>query len=243
MDHAVNVLREHVPENVRMHSVITHGGRAPNVVPEYARSWYYVRAKDRKQVDEVSARVLLCARAAAMATETRLKHTLLTGVYPRLPNDAFAEYADQCFRLMGPPRFDARDTRTARRLGIKGEFPDKVEPIRKDPYRGSTDEDNVSWLAPLICLQVACWPKDVATHHRDTTRLGKTGFAHRGMAHAGKLLALAAVGLMADPKALGSIRREFRKRTRDFAYDPLVSARQAPPVRTGRPQSPSAPQS
>ena len=90
MNVAVNFLREHVPANVRMHYVIMDGGKAPNVVPAYARSWYFIRGADRDQVSQVSARVDKCAKAAALATETRMKRTVLTACYNRLANDAIA---------------------------------------------------------------------------------------------------------------------------------------------------------
>ena len=99
----------------------------------------------------------------------------------------------------------------------------------------------MSWLAPLGCLSVACLPKDVSSHHRDTTRLGKSRFAHRGMVHAAKVLALSVLSLMEDRNALGRARREFRKKTKDFTYDPIVPKRQRPPVRDQIPDRPPQP--
>ena len=86
MDVAANYLREHVPENVRIHCVIRDGGDAPNVVPAYAKVWYYVRGKGRAQVDEVRERLTACAEGAARATDTGMKWRRITAVYPRLPN-------------------------------------------------------------------------------------------------------------------------------------------------------------
>ena len=68
LDVAANYLREHVPDNVRIHMCILDGGDAPNVVPAYAKAWYYVRATDREQVEDVTERLKACARGAAMAT-------------------------------------------------------------------------------------------------------------------------------------------------------------------------------
>ena len=242
MDHAVNVLREHVPENVRIHSVVTAGGRAPNVVPEYARSWVYVRGRDREQVDEVSARVIKCARGAAVATETRMKRTLLTAVYERLPNDALAEHVHACLEKMGPTSFDKRDERARKRLKLKEPFSKEIKEIRQDRARASSDWENVSWLTPFVDFGTACVPPKVTGHHRDTTRLGRMCFAHKGMVHAGNVLALAAVSFAADGKLRAKIRREFRRRTRDFVYDPLIPKRQNPPVRDIIPAAPPSPE-
>jgi len=250
MDHAVNILREHIPENVRIHSVITCGGSAPNVVPEYARSWLFVRGQDRKQVEEISARVLRCARGAAVATETRSKATLLTAVYERLPNDRLAEHLHTCLKQMGPPAFDDRDRRALRRVLLKAagrdkkakvELPTKIEEIDKNRGRASSDQDNVSWLAPLAALQMACSPKGITGHHRDTTRVGRSSAAHKGTIQAGKVLALAAVSLAGDPNLRARVRREFRRRTKDFTYDPVIPRRQLPPIGDRIPAAPPAP--
>ena len=242
MDHAVNILREHIPENVRIHSVITCGGGAPNVVPEYARSWYYVRGKDRKEVGEIAARVIKCAKGAATATETKMKPTLLTAVYERLPNDASAEHLHLCLKKMGPTPFNKSDERALKRLKLKGKLSREIKDIRKERGRASTDEDNVSWLVPLGNLGVATHPDKLIGHHRDTTRVGKSPFAHKGMVHAGKTLALAALSLATDSKLRAKIKREFRRRTKDFTYDPIVPKRQRPPVRDTIPHAPPAPQ-
>ena len=238
MDHAVNILREHVPENVRIHSIITAGGRAPNVVPEYARSWLYVRGRDREQVDEISKRILRCARGAALATETRAKATLLTGCHERLFNKALAEHLHGCLKQCGAPPFDPRDERLAKRLKPKAELSTEIGDIEWNRGRASSDWDTVSRLAPLGVLRVATKPKGVTGHHRDTTRFGNTRIVHKGMVHAGKVLALAALSLMADRKALGRVRREFRRRTKGLAFDPIVPRRQNPPIRDQIPRVP-----
>lgn len=242
MDHAVNILREHMPENVRIHSVITEGGGAPNVVPAYARSWYYVRGKHRAQVDEMAARVARCARGACIATETRHKKRLLSAIYSRLRNDALADFADECLKAAGPVPFGDADKRAAKRLGLKGEFAEGIKERNQTNKRASTDDDTVSWLAPMARFGFACRPKGVAGHHRDLTRLGKARFAHTGMTHAGRTLALAALGLMADRKTLAKAKREFARRTKDFVFDPLLPKRQLPPQRDVIPKRPPTPE-
>jgi len=242
MDHAVNILREHIPENVRIHSVITCGGGAPNVVPAYARSWLYVRGVDREQVDAIAARILRCARGAALATETRCKVTLLTACYNRLPSEALADHLHACLTTLGPPPFGAADRRALGRLKLTGKLSAEIGDIQRAAGRASSDQDSVSWLAPLGVLGVACAPKGVNGHHRDTTRLGREVFAHKGMVHAGEALAVAALSLLGDAKLRGKVAREFRRRTRGFTYDPIVPAGQLPPIRDRIPKEPpSAP--
>lgn len=238
MDHAVNVLREHVPDNIRIHSIISVGGIAPNVVPEYARSWYYVRGRDRKEVDAVTERVIKCAKGGAIATETQMKHTLLTAIYNRLPNDVLVEHLQKCLQAVGPTPFDKKDERALKQLGLKGTFTDKIDDIAKTEGRASSDEDTVSWCAPLGRLTTACSAKGIPGHHRDMTRQGKSSFAHKGMIQAGKVLALAALGLLADAGLRKRAKKEFEKRTADFRFDPIVPKGQLPPIRDRIPHAP-----
>ena len=229
MDVAANYLREHVPENVRIHSVIRDGGDAPNVVPAYAKIWYYVRGKDRKQVDEVRERLTACARGAAEATGTEMKWQRLTGVYERLPSDSMCAMTMGNLELFGGPQPNRKDRERLAEIGQEGTFSRGVEEGTGNQGRGSSDEDNVSWLAPLGRFQVACVAQGTRGHHRDLAAQGGLPFAERGMLQAAKVFAGAALDLCQDAELMRKVRGEFRKRTRGFTYDPLVTKRQKVP--------------
>ncbi len=238
-DVAANYLREHVPENVRIHCVIPDGGKAPNVVPEYARIWYYTRAKDRKQVEEVTRRLKLCAEGAATATETRMESRYLTGVYERLRNKVMADLVLENMVLMGAPRVLAQDRRNVEELDKKAEFQKGVsKEVSQTPGKGSTDQDNVSWLTPLGSFNVACVAKDTRGHNREYTAQVILPFAHRGMTRAAEVLAATAWDLFTEPAKLRKIRAEFKKATKDFDYDPLVPKSQKPPAEFYAPTKP-----
>ena len=230
LDVAVNYLREHVPENVRIHAIVRDGGLAPNVVPDYASSWYYVRGKDRGQVDEIRKRLVACARGAAEATGVRMRVKRLTSVYSRLPNDELANLLSQQLEVFGPPRATAHDARQARKAGSKGEFAKRISDPKEASGRGTSDEDNVSWLVPLGGLSVACIPSDRTGHHYELTAQARLPFAHKGMLRAAEILAASMVQLCSSPQTLSKIKKEFRRRTRGFTYKPLVPARQKPPM-------------
>ena len=231
LDVGANYLREHVPENVRLHMCIREGGDAPNVVPAYAKAWYYVRGKDRAQVDEVRKRLIACARGAATATQTRVKVTRLTGGYSRLQNEPIAKAIERNLKLLGPPAVTASDKRRVRRLGKKGVFDEKIDNKADKQGRGSSDEDNVSWLTPFCGLAVACVSKEgVRGHHRDYAAQVKLPFAHRGMLRAAEVLAATAFDLCTKPDLLAEAKKAFRKAARGFTYDPLIPKRQKPPT-------------
>jgi len=230
LDVAANYLREHVPENVRIHMCVLEGGGAPNVVPAYAKAWYYVRGKDREQVDDVRRRLVACGRGAAMATGTKLKVTRLAGCYSRLANDVMSKLVGENLKLFGAPRVTPADQDLVRKLGKKPVFSRGVDAPDDKQGRGSSDEDNVSWLAALGRFTVACVSKkDVPGHHRDYAAQMKLPFAHRGMLRAAEVFAGAVCDLADDAKLAARARAEFKQRTRGFRYDPLVPKRQKPP--------------
>lgn len=230
MNVAVNFLREHVPGDTRIHYAIMDGGKAPNVVPPYARSWYYVRGKDRARVEEVSARVHNCARAAALATDTRMKRTLLSACYDRLANDALAGALQANLKLVGAPQFTEEDREVVKRLGLTGELRSRVEDISTSRNAGSSDEANVSWLTPLSVLNVACWADGTPGHHWLVHEQAVSSVGLRGLAVATQVLALTAVDLVSDRALLARAKREFRKRTDGKKYDPLIPAKQKAPL-------------
>ena len=229
MDVAVNYLREHVPENVRMHSVIPEGGKAPNVVPDRAEIWYYLRGRDRRQVDELRERVVRCARGAATATETRFSMTIHDCVTERIPNRALADMLDAILRRFGPPKFTAADARAAGRICRGKKYLMRIDQIVTEPGRASSDEDNVSWFAPLGRISVACVPEGTIVHHRQYAAMVRTPGAHRGMLRAAEVLAAGAVELAVNKSLLARAKDEFKNNKRHKQYKlPLSST--TPPV-------------
>ncbi len=230
MDVAANYLREHVPENVRMHCVIRNGGDAPNVVPAYAKVWYYVRGKDREEVDEVRERLNDCARGSALATGTEVKWQRITAVYPRLPSDAMCEAVRKNLELFGAPRVGKKDRERVKELGYAGEFDTTITPGSGEQMRGSTDEDNVSWLAPMGRFQMVCYTQGTPAHHRDMSAQAVMPFAERSLMQTAKVFAATAIDLCQNKKLMQAARAEFRRRSRGFTYDPLIAKRQQVPI-------------
>jgi aminobenzoyl-glutamate utilization protein B len=229
-DVSANYLREHVPENVRIHSVIRNGGDAPNVVPAYSKIWYFVRGKDRAQVDEVRDRLTACARGAAEATGTEMKCSRITAIYPRLPNNEMCEITRKNVELFGAPRATAEDKKRAAVLGYKAGFDTSISKGSGSQGRGSTDEDSVSWLTPLGRFQVVCYARGTPGHHRDVSAQAAMPFGERAMLQAAKIFAGTVVDLCQDAELMKRVRVEFRKGTKGFKYDPLVKNSQAVPV-------------
>lgn len=230
-DIAVNYLRETVPENVRLHSVIVNGGDAPNVVPAYAKSWYYIRAKNREQVDEIRKLVEDCARGAAIATQTRYRSTRITAIYDMLPNDALYETVKANLKLFGTTPVTPADKKNARKLGLAGEFYTKLSFGDKGaPGRASTDDDTVSWLTPLARFRMATHAKGTTSHHRVQAAQMSLPFALRGMLQASKVFAGVALDFLANASLRKKVGSEFRKGVRGFKFDALIPKKQKIPA-------------
>jgi aminobenzoyl-glutamate utilization protein B len=230
MDVAANYLREHVPENVRIHCVIRDGGDAPNVVPAKAKVWYFVRGKDRAQVDEIRKRLILCAQGAATATETEMTWNRITAVYPRLPNDIMCDAVAENVTLFGPPRATKSDKEAVEKMGYTKGFNGTVSTGHGTQGRGSSDEDNVSWLAPMGRFTVACYALGTPGHHRDMSVQAVLPFSDRAIFQAAKIFAGSALDLFQKPELLAKVKSEFKGKTKGFKYDPLIPKRQKVPL-------------
>jgi aminobenzoyl-glutamate utilization protein B len=229
MDSAVNYLREHVPDNVRIHMCVPDGGEFPNVVPEYANAWYYVRGINRAQVDEVAARVLKCAKGAALQTESKVKRTRLTGAYSRCENDVMADAVHANMKTFLNLKVTPADKKAVKNMGLKPEFNLELS-IDEHPGRASSDEDNVSWLAPFGRFSTSCLTTTATAHHRTYACQMKLPFAHRGMINAGEIFAGTLIDLVTKPEILKKAKAEFRKRTKGFTYDPLITKSLKPSI-------------
>src|SRR5262249_52739211 len=114
--HAVEMLREHVPQVTRIHYVVTNGGEAPNVVPDFSEIWIYARHPNMATLDEIWARIIKCAEAGALATETRMEMQLVNSVYNLLPNDTLTNLLDRSLHRVGGLKYTAEERAFAEQL-------------------------------------------------------------------------------------------------------------------------------
>ena len=116
MNFMVNLMREHVPQTARLHYVITDGGAAPNIVPERAQVYYYVRHPEKEQVVELFERVVQAAQAAAMGTGTQVDVEVMHGNYPVLPNETLAELVYENLVALGGIQYSPAEQEFAQTL-------------------------------------------------------------------------------------------------------------------------------
>jgi aminobenzoyl-glutamate utilization protein B len=250
-EHGVNLLREHVPETARMHYVVSDGGGAPNVVPNRARIWMYVRGKDWPEAEKVYAHVEQMVTGADMIAwgeEYRLASagyqppeiTRLSGLYEYNINYAGSELMQRNFELVGAAAYSESEQQFARDLQKsfgqpEAGFSTKVVPFdrhRPPEPGGSTDVANVSWTTPTVELRVATWPEKVPAHSwASTAASGSTG-AFKAMLVAAKVLATTGLDFATDAAALASMKAEFAKSRESFHYSPAVRPEDKPMLPT-----------
>ena len=236
MDYMVNMLREHVPQETRIHYVITSGGSAPNVVPDFAEVFYYVRHPDPRVLEEVWGRVLKTADAAALGTGTRVQYEVIHGAYSLLPNHTLANVMDRELRAVGGVKYDAAEQGFAEKLqktliaqGKPLGSQELIQPLRPRQEYGSTDVGDVSWLVPTVGLRTATWVPGTPAHSWQAVAAGGMSIGLKGMEVASKTLARAAVALYRDPKVIREARAEFdTARGAGFAYAALLGDRDPP---------------
>jgi aminobenzoyl-glutamate utilization protein B len=238
MNHAVNMMREHLPTSTRIHYVIEDGGGAPNVVPAYARVWYYVRDLDRDGVEHAYQWVLKAAEGAALATETTHEVTLTTGVHAYLLNRTLAEVLDRNLRAAGAPEWSDEEQAFAREIqratgkdeegmavGI-----DSLAAEEVPAQGGSTDVAEVSRIAPTAAISVASAPIDAPWHAWPVVATAGMSIGHKAMLTAARTLAATIVELAVSPGTIADARAEFGGRMEGRPYVSPLPEGQAPPV-------------
>ena len=202
----VNMMREHLPQDARVHYVITRGGAAPNIVPEFAEVFYYVRHPIGKILPELWDRVVKAAEGAALGTGTTMEYEVIHGNYNKLPNIALSGQVDVNLRRVGGVEYTAEEKafaqeirttlgRTKLALGSEAE----IQPFAPWDSKGSTDVGDVSWMVPTSDLGTATWVPGTASHSWQAVAVGGTDIGIKGMLVAAKVLALTAVDLFLRP--------------------------------------------
>lgn len=240
MTFGVNLLREHVKPTVRMHYVITGGGEVPNVVPEHAKLWLWVRDSTRDGVKIVVDRVEKIAQGAATATGTTVKINYKGSYHEMLVNLAGAQVMQKNLEMIGPIKYTEEEIAYARRIqretntegrGLKSEIKELEEPL-KDPEGGSTDVAEVSWIAPTIHLSTTCAPFGIPWHSWAVVASSRHSIGHKGMFLAAKVMAATAIDILLDEKILLEMKKEFREELKGYIYKCGIPPNKKPPIRT-----------
>ncbi|MCX7885698.1 MAG: amidohydrolase [Verrucomicrobiae bacterium] len=239
MNVAVNYLREHVHYSTRIHYVIPEAGEAPNVVPDRARVWYFVRSSDADLL-AVYERVVNCAKGAALATGTELAETrVLAAAHQAHHNRALAELAMKNIQLVGMPEWNEEDHAFARALqkeiGAKETgMPAKVGTLQKPApaFVGgpSSDHGDVTLVVPTATIRFPGFVPGARGHHWSVVACCYGATAWKGLVAGAKAMAATAIDLLTQPAALAACRREFEAYSKTHPYKSFLPADAKPPL-------------
>jgi aminobenzoyl-glutamate utilization protein B len=257
MNVGVNYLREHIIPEARIHYVIEEGGGQPNVVPDYARSWYYIRAPERDLLEPIKKRVMKIAEGAALMTDTRLEAEMSQGGYHKIPNKILSEIVTENMRDVGPPEYSENELEFAAEIAKSFPLEDRVTMLRKkrvpdwekyvdqdiitnifDPWDdgthspGSTDVSIVSWVTPTMEFGTACNVNGAPGHSWQLVACSGTGIGHKSLIFASKTMAGSIIDLMTNQELIEKAREEQTKRLKGKKYEKDLN--REPPLEKAR---------
>ena len=234
MNAMVNMMREHVTDDTRIHYVITRGGEAPNVVPDFAEVYYYSRHKTRDEVIRVFDRIVNAAKGAALGTGTTMDYEMIGGTHELLFVPSLQKRMQQNLQKIGGFTYTEAERTFAEKIAkslnreLSTKYVEGVRPYEiSDRSRGSTDVGDVSFAVPTAGLRAATWVPGTPAHSWQAVATGGTSIGEKGMMVAAKTLALTGMQLFDDASFRTAVRKEFLDvRGKDFKYIPLLGDRE-----------------
>ncbi len=236
MNMMANMMHEHIPQDARMHYVITAGGLAPNVVPDFAEVFYYVRHPEAEGVEAIWARLENAARGAAQGTGTEVDWEIIHGNNPLLVNEPLAKMMDEKLRLVGGVTYTPEEAEFARGIYASFDNPDAkigdqetVQAYSSTLGYGSTDVGDVSYATPTVGVRTATWVPGTPSHSWQAVAASGMSIGVKGAQVAAKTMTLAAIELYENKALRDEARAAFDEaRGENYTYKSLLGDRKPP---------------
>jgi aminobenzoyl-glutamate utilization protein B len=237
MNHMTNMMREHMPSDARIHYVITKGGLAANIVPDYAEVEYMVRHPDARVLSELWDRIVKCAEGAALGTETTMKSEVISGSFNLLPNETLARLMYTNLQRVGGVNYSSDEIEFAKKLQTSFTF--KAPPLSESqvvqPFKtggffpASTDVGDITWVVPTVGLGTATWVPGVPPHSWQAVATGSMGIGLKAMLNAAKTISMTGIDLFNNPAQLDQAKMELNEKAgAGFQYKSLIGERLPP---------------
>ena len=236
MNFMVNLMREHIPDGSRIHYVITKGGNAPNVVPDFAEVFYYVRDFDVDILEKLWTRLINTAEAAALGTGTKMEYEIIHGNRPVLPNEVAQKVMYDNLVQVGGISYNRIEKKFAKEIyktliepGLSLNSAQNIQPYQFTKGKGSTDVGDVSWKTPTARLRVATWVPGTSAHTWQAVAAGGMSIGMKGMINASKVLVGTAIDLYDNPTTIKNAKTELiERRGPGFNYYSMLGDRKPP---------------
>lgn len=232
MNNMVNMLREHIPQESRIHYIITNGGKAPNVVPDFAEVFYYVRNPDKEITQSLFDRVVNAAKGAALGTDTKMEYEIISGSHDLLINKTLAVVMQSNLQKIGGVIYSDAEVKFAKQLQktFLGKFPSidsaaQVKSLYFEKNQGSTDVGDVSYVVPTVGLETATWVPGTSAHSWQAVACSGNDIGIKGMMVAAKTIAFTAIDLFLNPELIKNSKEEFKNSKGDYQYKALLGDR------------------
>lgn len=234
MNNMVNLMREHVPQETRIHYVITKGGLAPNVVPDFAEVYYTIRHPKKDILQNIFDRIVNAGKGAALGTETKMEYEIIGGVHDLLINQSLAEVMHKNLLVVGGIQYTPEEMEFANK--IQATFDVTPPPVSnagiikpmmfvREGGGGSTDVGDVSYAVPTVGLRTATWVPGTPAHSWQAVASGGTEIGTKGMMVAAKTMAMTAIDLFLNPDLIVKAKEEFVKSKGNYQYKALLGDR------------------
>ncbi|MBD3207385.1 amidohydrolase [Candidatus Bathyarchaeota archaeon] len=255
MNIGVNFLREHVIQDARIHYVIEEGGGQPNVVPDYARSWYLVRAPERDQLEPIYQRILKIAEGAAMMTDTELEVEFIKGIYNKMPSKTLSDAVTENMRKIGPPEYTDEEMQFAEKIAESISKEDKRNTLWKskrpnweklmdvlidrsvpdawdegEVSHGSTDVSDVSWQCPTMEFSTSTYVIGTPGHSWQNVAISGMSIGHKSLFFASKVIAATGIDLLTQPDMRKEAWDELERRKAGRQYKSPIPDDLDPPL-------------
>lgn len=244
MNNMVNLMREHVPSEARIHYVIVKGGLAANVVPDYAEAEYMVRHPDARMVEEIWNRIVKAAQGAAMGTETTVDHEVISGSFNLAPNETLSRIMHENLLKIGGVPYTTSEIEFGKKIQstLITKFPaietaQQVSPFQTGQvFPASTDVGDITWVVPTAGLGTATWVPGVAPHTWQAVACGATDIGFKGMINAAKILAMTGIDIITNPSIADKAKKELTDYVGPgYLYKSMIGDRKPPlDYRTGK---------
>ncbi|MDR3717816.1 MAG: amidohydrolase [Bryobacteraceae bacterium] len=237
MLNAVEFLREHVPQETRIHYIISNGGSAPNIVPAFAEVTLIARNPDATTLNGIWERILKCAQAGALATETRVETVQGTNYANFLPNDTLSAVAARSMRKAGGYDYTPEERQFAEELqktlpgAASRPGPNELSlEMSGGSWPASTDVGDVSWNVPAVNFYAATFVPGSVPHTWQSAACAGTSIGRKGMLVAARTLALSAIELLEKPQEIEAAKADFEKRKAGRSWVTRIGADAKPPI-------------
>lgn len=235
MDIGFDVLREHLSPTHRSHSVIVDAGVQPNVVPDYAKIWWYFRESTPELAAATWQKADKIAEGAAMMTGCTWEKNVMSAVLPTRDNKILAETIQANIELVGMPEWTAAEQELAkgvqRGTGAKETgLRTKIEPLEEATQStSSNDSGDVTWAVPHGRISFPSNVDGTITHHWSAAIVPATSIAHKGEVAGAKVLAASVIDMLANPDRVAKAKKLHEEEI-GGRYTTLLPADAKPPL-------------